>query len=153
MAKHSTKFQRVVADLELSVGPVVTGPASHTGPVFVAVFGKREGSTRVEVLGTGNLVKDTVVLGGPDTVTALKAGAQPTLVGFAWVRIGSGHTDARTVRGFGTSEINDQPNPDMWAIELTTPTKAPLPVTMPPGSSPASGWCFLFPWLSMCHPN
>ena len=152
MAKR-TKFQAVVADLELKVGPVVTGPASHTGPVLVAVFGKREGSTRVEVLGTGNLVKDTVVLGDPDTVTALKAGATPTQVGFAWVRLGTGHTDVRTVRGFATAEINDQPNPDMWAMELTTPTKAPLPVTMPPGSSPASGWCFLFPWLSMCHPN
>ncbi|MEZ5199899.1 MAG: hypothetical protein R2742_00795 [Micropruina glycogenica] len=74
-------------------------------------------------------------------------------MGFAWVRLGTGHTDVRTVRGFATAEINDQPNPDMWAMELTTPTKAPLPVTMPPGSSPASGWCFLFPWLSMCHAN
>ena len=152
MAKR-TKFQAVVADLELKVGPVVTGPVSPSGPVFVAVFGKKHGSSKVEVLGSGNLVKDTVVLGGPDTVTALKAGAQPTLVGFAWVRIRSGHTDARTVRGFGPCEINDVPNTDMWAIELNTPTKAPLPGTRPPGSSPASGWCFLFPWLSMCHSN
>ncbi len=39
-------------------------------------------------------------------------------------------------------------------IELTTPSTAPgRSPAAPPGASPASGWCLLFPWLSMCHKN
>lgn len=107
-----------MADLELKVGPVVTGPVSPSGPVFVAAPGKKHGSSKVEVLGSGNLVKDTVVLGGPDTVTALKAGATPTQVGFARVRPGTGHTDVRTVRAASPrprSTTNPTPTCGRWS--------------------------------------
>lgn len=155
MAKLSQKkFQLVIRDLEAQVGPVLTGRPHTVSPVFVAVFGTPHGSTHTSVLGTAQLIKTDVLLGGPDTVEALKAGARATMVGFAWVQGANNKTQARTVKAFGHRETSDDSGQDMWAIELTTPTTAPMPPSnMPPGASPASGWCFLFPWLSMCHRN
>lgn len=155
MAKQAKKFQRTVQELEAQVGPVITGrPRPRAGgPVFVAVFGTRQGASKAEVLGGAELVKNDIVLGGPDTVNALQAGARPTMVGFAWVGGSDEHTQARSVKNFGHRDTDDPAGLDMWAIELSEPTTAPLPTSVPPGSSPASGWCFLFPWLSMCHKN
>ena len=153
MAKQAKKFQRIIKDLELQVGPVITGGSPSTGPVFVAVFGTPQGASHAEVLGSASLIKDNVVLGGPDTVAALKAGASPTMVGFAWVAGINNRTQSRSVKSFGHREGDDETS-DMWAIELSSATTAPLPSSnMPDGASPASAWCFLFPWLSMCHKN
>ncbi len=155
MAKLSQKkFQLVIRDLEAQVGPVLTGRPPASSPVFVAVFGKAHGSNQTTVLGTAQLIKTDVLLGGPDTVEALKAGGRATMVGFAWVQGITNKTQARTVKAFGHRETPDASGQDMWAIELSTPTTAPMPASsLPPGALPASGWCFLFPWLSMCHRN
>ena len=154
MPKQTKKFQVVIRDLEAQVGPVLTGRPAATGPVLVVIFGKPHGSTTAAVLGTGQLIKTDVVLAGLDAVAALKAGAQPTMVGFAWIQGSVNKTEARTVKAFGHRASDDASGQDMWAIELTTPTTAPMPTSgIPEGATPASGWCFLVPWLSMCHRN
>lgn len=156
MAKQTKKFRKIVTELEAVVGaPVITGRpiGGETSPLFVAVFGKPEGSTRAEVLGRGELVKSELVLADTDTADALRAGARPTSVGIAWLTGSTPHTQARGVREFGPREGEDPAAADMWMIELTTPSTAPIASSLPPGAIPASGWCFLFPWLSMCHKN
>lgn len=155
MAKQTKKFQAMIKDLEAQVGPVITGHPHPrgVGPVFVAVFGIRPDATHAEVLGTGILIRNDVVLGDADTVKALRAGARPTMVGIAWVDGAGNHTQARSVANFGHRDGEASSSQDMWAMELSSPSTAPDPSSIPPGASQASGWCFLFPWLSMCHKN
>lgn len=157
MAKQATKFSRVVRDLEAVLGvPVLTGPLRTDGEasaLFVAVFGKAQGASRPSVLGRGELVKNDLVLADLDTAHALRQGAAPTFVGIAWLTGSTPHTQARAVRAFGPREGVTASDADMWMIELATPSTAPLTSALPPGATPASGWCVLFPWLSMCHKN
>ncbi len=155
MAKQTKKFQLMIKDLEAQVGPVITGHPhpQATGPVFIAVFGTRPDASHAEVLGSGNLIKNDLVLGDVATVTALRAGARPTMVGIAWVDATGNHTQARSVANFGHRDGEASSSQDMWAMELSSPSTAPDPSSIPPGASQASGWCFLFPWLSMCHKN
>lgn len=156
MAKQTKKFSRVVRDLEAALGtPVLTGPrgGGEVSPLFVVVFGRTPGATRPSVLGRGELVKAELVLADLDAADALRQGAEPSSVGVAWLAGSTTHTQARAVRAFGPRDGEAASDADMWMIELATPSTAPLANAMPPGSSPASGWCFLFPWLSMCHKN
>ena len=156
MAKQTKKFRKIVTELEAVVGaPVITGRpiGGETSPLFVAVFGKPEGSTRAEVLGRGELVKSELVLADTDTADALRAGARPTSVGIAWLTGSTPHTEAHGVQAFGPRKGVVASDADMWMIELDEPSLAPPPSSLPPGASPASGWCVLFPWLSMCHKN
>ena len=154
MAKQAKKFSRVVRDLELAVGaPGLTGPRGGGGDVsalFVVVFGKPQGATKPSVLGRGELVKDDLVLADLDVVAALQDGATPTSVGIAWVTGSTPHTQARAVGAFGQRDGDDPSEATMWMIELATPSTAPIASALPPGAIPASGWCFLFPWLTMC---
>lgn len=157
MAKHTKKFAKVVRDLELAVGlPVVTGPRGTTdevSPLFVAVFGTAAGASRPTVLGSGELVKDNLVLADLDVAGALADGAVPSSVGIAWLTGSTPHTQARAVGEFGHREGEESSEATMWMLELATPSTAPIASSLPPGASPASGWCLLFPWLSMCHQN
>jgi len=158
MAKQTKKFRKVIQQVEVVVGhPVLTrdpGDSDDTAPappVFIAVFGNDSGSTHSEVFGSGVLTTSTIVLVDPDTVDRLNDGATPTMVGFAWVDGSTNRTQSRSVRNFGHRETDDASGEDFWAIELSSATSAPLPGPgIPEGSSPASAWCILFPWLSMC---
>jgi hypothetical protein len=38
----------------------------------------------------------------------------------------------------------------MWALELEHESTA-FVSNIPEGASPASAWCFLFPWVSFCQ--
>jgi hypothetical protein len=155
MAKQPTQFHAIVRDLEAVVGhPVLVrdpGRPESASAVFVAVFGNPAGSSQTQVLGKAALIRPDVLLADLDTVAELKQGATPTMVGFAWVAGRQNRTQARTVRSFGHRETDDPSGQDMWAIELAEPTTAPTPPGPPPGSVPASGWCVLFPWLTMCQ--
>lgn len=157
MAKQTKKFAKVVRDLELAVGiPVLTGPRGGAGtvsPVFVAIFGKVAGATKPSLLGTGELVKDNLVLADLNVADALQDGATPTSVGIAWLTGSTPHTQARAVGEFGHREGEETSAATMWMLELATPSTAPVASALPPGAIPASGWCLLFPWLSMCHKN
>lgn len=152
MAKQSKKrMTRVIRDLEMVLGPIGPQPDSaNDGPALVAVFGVPNGATGTEVLGLGQLVLDDLVLAKMDTVAALTAGARATTVGFAWVAGGQPRSQMRAVANFGHRETDDPAGLDMWAIELASPSTAPVDSGMPPGSSPANGFCFFFPWLAMC---
>ena len=153
MAKHAKQFSRVVRDLEMAVGaPVITGPRGgcDVSALFVVVFGRPQGATRPSVLGRGELVKEDLVLAGPDLSTALVDGATPTSVGIAWLTGSTPHTETRAVGEFGHREGEEPDHATMWMIELATPSTAPIASALPPGAIPASGWCFLFPWLTMC---
>ena len=153
MAKQAKKFSRVVRDLELAVGaPVLTAPrgGGDVSALFVVVFGKPEGATTPSVLGRGELVKEDLVLADLEVATALQDGATPTSVGIAWLTGSTPHTQARAVGEFGHREGDDPADATMWMIELATPSTAPIASALPPGAIPVSGWCFLFPWLTMC---
>lgn len=157
MAKQTKKFRKVVQELEAVVGaPVITGRPRGGGDVsalFVVVFGRLQGATQPSVLGRGELVKEELVLADLDVVEALAGGATPTSVGIAWLTGSTPHTQARGVKEFGPREGETASEASMWMIELATPSTAPIASALPPGAIPASGWCFLFPWLSMCHKN
>lgn len=157
MAKQTKKFARVVRDLESALGfPVLTGRrpvAGAVSPLFVVVFGKAAGASRPSVLGRGELVKDDLVLADPDVAAALREGATPTSVGIAWLTGGTPHTQARTIGEFGHRDGEQTPEATMWMLELATPSSAPLESVVPEGGIFASGWCLLFPWLSMCSRN
>ncbi len=157
MAKQTKRFAKVVRDLESAVGvPVVTGPRGTVGevsPVFVAVFGTAAGATEPSVLGTGELVAGTLVLAEPDVAGALRDGATPTSVGIAWLTGSTPHTQARAVGEFGHRAGAQPSSATMWMLELTTASTAPVASALPPGALPANGFCFLFPWLTMCHQN
>ncbi|MFT3833297.1 MAG: hypothetical protein QM711_08255 [Micropruina sp.] len=157
MAKQTKKFAKVVRDLESAVGlPVVTGPRGTGGevsPLFVAVFGKAAGASKPSLLGTGELVKDNLVLADLDVAAALADGATPTSVGIAWLTGSTPHTQARAIGEFGHREGEESSAATMWMLELATASTAPVGSALPPGAIPASGWCLLFPWLSMCHQN
>lgn len=157
MAKQTKKFAKVVRDLELAVGfPIVTGPrgsGDEVSPLFVAVFGKAAGATEPSVLGRGELVEENLVLADPDVAAALAEGATPTSVGIAWLTGRTPHTQARAVGEFGHREGEESSAAAMWMLELATPSTAPLESAIPEGAVPASGWCLLFPWLSMCSKN
>lgn len=202
MPATTKQFRKAIRQLEDIIGPLHApiGTAAQSPEVFVAVFGRRDTGQPVEVLGGASLAASAVpsphfVIADADTASALRAGATPTQVGFAWVSGGSGagstghggrsvaaaaqigraittparvqaqpvrrtqapqasgttHTDARTVSGFGHRPGNTPDDLEVWAIELSSPTIAPLPPSsLPAGASPASGWCVIFPFLSMC---
>ncbi len=155
MAKQAKKFSKVIRDLESIIGaPVLTGPRDGgVSALFVVLFGRLEGASRPSVLGRGELVKQELVLADPDASAALRDGATPTAVGIAWLSGDTPHSQLRAVREFGHREGEVASEADMWMIELSTPSTAPAGSAVPPGTSPASGWCMLFPWLSMCHKN
>ncbi len=157
MAKHTKKFAKVVRDLESALGfPVLTGPrpsAGEVSPLFVVVFGKAAAASRPSVLGRGELVKDNLVLADPDVAVALQKGATPTSVGIAWLTGGTPHTQARTIGEFGHRDGEETSAATMWMLELATPSTAPMESVVPEGAIFASGWCLLFPWLSMCSRN
>lgn len=202
MPATTKQFRKAIRQIEDLIGPlhVHTGTQAQSPEVFVAVFGRRGSGQPVEVLGGATLAAGATpspnfVLADADTASALRAGATPTQVGFAWVdaQAGAGstvqggrmtvtaaqpgratatragvqaqpvrrtqapqasgttHTDARTVSGFGHRPGNTPDDLEVWAIELSSPTIAPLPPSsLPAGASPASGWCVIFPFLSMC---
>jgi len=160
MPKRTKKFLKLIAQVEAAVGhPILVrdtggGSTPPPSPAFVAVFGTASANAAAEVLGSGVLATNKILLADPDTVARLNDGATPTMVGFAWVDGSSNRTQARTVRNFGHRELDNASDVEMWAMELSSATTAPLPPSgLPEGSSPASGWCFLFPWLSMCQTN
>lgn len=201
MTAKPKQFRKLIRQLEDAAGPIHL-PTATLDPavpeVFVAVFGRPPGRQQVEVLGgaalaAGATPSPNFVIADPDTASALRAGAVPTQVGFAWVEAdgaatttmraaggpvaaaratttqaarvqtppvrrtpssqasGTTHTDSRTVSDFGHRPGDTPEALEAWAIELSTPTVAPLPPSsLPPGSIPASGWCAIFPFLAMC---
>ncbi|MCW3159550.1 hypothetical protein [Micropruina sonneratiae] len=160
MVNKAKRFRKVIRQIETVVGPIrQTTETDDEQPVevLVAVYGRRRRDSSVSVLGGAALAGGVApsprfVIADPDTATALRAGAVPVQVGFAWVTgAGTTGTDARAVAGFGHRPGDTPEDLDVWAVELSTPTTAPLPPsTLPPGASPASGWCVIFPFLSMC---
>lgn len=157
MAKNTKKFAKVIRDLESALGfPVLTGPrpsAGEVSPLFVVVFGRAAGASRPHVLGRGELVSDNLVLVDPDVAAALRQRATPTSVGIAWLSGSTPHTEARAVGEFGHRDVEESSAATMWMLELATPSTAPLESVVPDGAIFASGWCLLFPWLSMCSRN
>ena len=149
MASRSNTIRHSVRHFEKVIGRPITTTPSPT-PVFVAVFGTRPGGAQTEVLGGGHLATDRLVLGDADTVAALADGAVPTMVGIAWVA-SAPRAQARTVKTFGPSAFASPGEPQSWAVELAERTSAPVEsLDLPPGAIPASGWCLIFPFLSMC---
>lgn len=155
MAKQAKKFSKVVRDLESIIGaPVLTGPRDgEPSALFVVLFGRLEGASRPSVLGRGELIKQELVLADPDAAAALRDGATPTAVGIAWLTGDTPHSQLRAVREFGHREGELASEAAMWMIELSAPSTVPVGSAAPRGTSRASGWCMLFPWLSMCHKN
>ncbi|MBK8459971.1 MAG: hypothetical protein WAS07_15020 [Micropruina sp.] len=124
---------------------------ANTEPPFVAIFGRRSGENFVEVLGVGDLGDKALVLPSEDVNALLAAGATPTSVGIAWMTGNLEHVEMIPVVAFGARNgANGQPDPTMWALELQRESKA-FVSSIPDGVSPASAWCFLFPWVSFCQ--
>ncbi len=156
MAKQAKKLPKLVRTPDVTFEtPVFADPlgSGEVSALFVVVFGKAAGAARASVLGRGQLVKNELVLAEAETVEALRQGATPTSVGIAWLTGSTPHTEAHGVQAFGPRKGVVASDADMWMIELDEPSLAPPTSSLPPGASPASGWCVLFPWLSMCHKN
>lgn len=155
MAPISKKQRRVLKRAEELLGRPVfthTGPSQQEVTLFVVVFGRRPSTSQVEVLGTGLLTTSLLVLPDEDVTDVLADGGRATSVGIAWVQGSTPHVEQHRVRRAAERvDTNGDPDPSMWAIELTTESDAPIHSSLPEGASPANSWCFLFPWLSFCQ--
>lgn len=125
--------------------------------ITVRLYGHPRLRPRVDpvLLGFGELVHPALVL--PDERLrgrlANPLGPLPTLAVLTWPisvdRESPVGVDLVRIKHTAPSQNSAGP----WGCELARDTTAPFDDHIPEGASPATAWCFLFPWLSFCRPH